>query len=145
MNYAVAFSICRLWRPLEVRGAHIRPTILTEARSSAFVRGRKRVLRPHLHAPKEKAVLSNCFWCGRRDLNPYVGNTRPSNVRVCRFRHSRICFCSLGTLPIIAKHNENVKPFFENFLKNFLVRFTHKKAAKKRNYIRSRHILITVI
>ena len=30
-----------------------------------------------------------CFWCGRRDLNPYVGNTRPSNVRVCRFRHSR--------------------------------------------------------
>ena len=22
-------------------------------------------------------------------MNPYVGNTRPSNVRVCRFRHSR--------------------------------------------------------
>ena len=35
-----------------------------------------------------KGYASFC-WCGRRDLNPYVGNTRPSNVRVCRFRHSR--------------------------------------------------------
>ena len=53
------------------------------------------------------------FWCERRDLNPYGITTRPSNVRVCRFRHSRICFCSLGTLFIIAKQNENVKPFFK--------------------------------
>ena len=29
-------------------------------------------------------------WCERRDLNPYGGTTRPSNVRVCQFRHSRI-------------------------------------------------------
>lgn len=28
-------------------------------------------------------------WCERRDLNPYGITTRPSNVRVCRFRHSR--------------------------------------------------------
>ena len=29
------------------------------------------------------------IWCERRDLNPYGITTRPSNVRVCRFRHSR--------------------------------------------------------
>ena len=29
------------------------------------------------------------FWCEKRDLNPYVINTRPSNVRVCQFHHSR--------------------------------------------------------
>ena len=29
-------------------------------------------------------------WCGRRDLNPYGKTTRPSNVRVCQFRHFRI-------------------------------------------------------
>ena len=39
---------------------------------------------------KSRATRTLPFcWCGRRDLNPYVGNTRPSNVRVCRFRHSR--------------------------------------------------------
>ena len=29
-------------------------------------------------------------WCGKRDLNPYVKDTRPSNVPVCRFQHCRI-------------------------------------------------------
>ena len=29
-------------------------------------------------------------WCERRDLNPYVINTRPSNVPVCQFQHARI-------------------------------------------------------
>ena len=29
------------------------------------------------------------FWCDRRDLNPYPYRTRPSNVRVCQFRHDR--------------------------------------------------------
>ena len=29
------------------------------------------------------------YWCGRRELNPYGKTTRPSNVRVCQFRHSR--------------------------------------------------------
>ena len=28
-------------------------------------------------------------WCEKRDLNPYVIDTRPSNVRVYQFRHSR--------------------------------------------------------
>ena len=35
------------------------------------------------------ATSPNC-WCGRRDLNPYGKTTRPSNVRVCQFRHFRI-------------------------------------------------------
>ena len=29
------------------------------------------------------------IWCDRRDLNPYPHRTRPSNVRVCQFRHDR--------------------------------------------------------
>ena len=29
-------------------------------------------------------------WCARRDLNPYVVDTRTSNVPVCQFQHSRI-------------------------------------------------------
>ncbi len=28
-------------------------------------------------------------WCGKRGSNPYGKTTRPSNVRVCLFRHSR--------------------------------------------------------
>ena len=36
-------------------------------------------------------MLVLVFWCERWDLNPYGITTRPSNVRVCRFRHSRIC------------------------------------------------------
>ena len=28
-------------------------------------------------------------WCARRDLNPYVVDTRTSNVPVCQFQHSR--------------------------------------------------------
>ena len=35
---------------------------------------------------RQKLLL---FWCGRRELNPYGKTTRPSNVRVCQFRHSR--------------------------------------------------------
>ena len=43
---------------------------------------------PRQQKKQSQLALPFC-WCGRRDLNPYVGNTRPSNVRVCRFRHSR--------------------------------------------------------
>ena len=39
---------------------------------------------------KEPDTKSSSFcWCGRRELNPYGKTTRPSNVRVCQFRHSR--------------------------------------------------------
>ena len=37
-------------------------------------------------------AFNPAFWCGRRDLNPYGITTRPSNVRVCRFRHFRVSF-----------------------------------------------------
>ena len=32
---------------------------------------------------------ASAVWCAKRDLNPYGKTTRPSNVRVCQFRHSR--------------------------------------------------------
>lgn len=34
--------------------------------------------------------MKESSWCERRDLNPYGITTRPSNVRVCQFRHSRV-------------------------------------------------------
>ena len=51
------------------------------------------------------------FWCGRRELNPYGKTTRPSNVRVCQFRHSR------RTVGIISQLKRNVKGFLKSFLK----------------------------
>ena len=48
------------------------------------------------------------IWCERRDLNPYGITTRPSNVRVCRFRHSRERFT-------IIKH-------YGGFVKGFLIK-----------------------
>ena len=61
--------------------------------------------------------VQSCFWCERRDLNPYGITTRPSNVRVCRFRHSRI-FSSpfLTTNDIISKSRGSVNTFLENIL-----------------------------
>lgn len=70
------------------------------------------------------------LWCERRDLNPYGITTRPSNVRVCRFRHSRI-FSSpfLTTNDIISKSRGSVNTFLENILlfseKNYIVDFRH--------------------
>ena len=34
--------------------------------------------------------MPSFIWCEKRDLNPYGVTTRPSNVRVCQFRHSRV-------------------------------------------------------
>ena len=42
---------------------------------------------------RQKRFLS---WCARRDLNPYVINTRPSNVPVCQFQHSRSTICIIA-------------------------------------------------
>ena len=50
---------------------------------------------------------ASAVWCAKRDLNPYGKTTRPSNVRVCQFRHSR------KNSSIIAKSRVFVKPFFE--------------------------------
>ena len=49
------------------------------------------------------------YWCERRDLNPYGVTTRTLNVRVCRFRHSRI---SVRNVYIIAEGISFVKSFF---------------------------------
>ena len=38
---------------------------------------------------KSECPYEHSDWCARRDLNPYVINTRPSNVPVCQFQHSR--------------------------------------------------------
>ena len=40
-------------------------------------------------------------WCGWRDLNPYVMDTRPSNVPVYQFQHIRIWDCLTSILRII--------------------------------------------
>ena len=78
----------------------------------------------------DKLKVHLLFWCERRDLNPYGITTRPSNVRVCRFRHSRI-FSSpfLTTNDIISKSRESVNTFLENILffseKNYIVDFRH--------------------
>ena len=39
---------------------------------------------------KSECPYEHSDWCARRDLNPYVINTRPSNVPVCQFQHARI-------------------------------------------------------
>ena len=78
----------------------------------------------------DKLKVHLLFWCERRDLNPYGITTRPSNVRVCRFRHSRI-FSSpfLTTNDIISKSSGSVNTFLENILffseKNYIVDFWH--------------------
>ena len=65
------------------------------------------------------------FWCEKRDLNPYGVTTRPSNVRVCQFRHSRICRLNnvqrylLYTIFLICQDDFlSFFCFLESFLKN---------------------------
>lgn len=53
-------------------------------------------------------------WCGRWDLNPYVMDTRPSNVPVCRFQHYR------ATNDIIVYQIHEVKKFDINLSAFFL-------------------------
>ena len=52
---------------------------------------RSRVIVPRARKKKESVKPDDFtdFWCDRRDLNPYPYRTRPSNVRVCQFRHDR--------------------------------------------------------
>ena len=53
----------------------------------------------------EQPSSFSLIWCGKWDLNPYVKDTRPSNVPVCLFQHTRIfCFCSLRTQQEILYH-----------------------------------------
>ena len=50
------------------------------------------IIRQGIGIKKESILQSmqNAFKCERRDLNPYVEDTRPSNVPVCQFQHARI-------------------------------------------------------
>ena len=64
-----------------------------------------------LHKKKnsDTITVSLFFWCAKRDLNPYVRDTRPSNVPVCQFQHSR------STNIIIAVSGAFVKSFIKNY------------------------------
>ena len=42
-----------------------------------------------IRAQKKSSRSYSFLWCEKRDLNPYERITRPSNVRVYQFRHSR--------------------------------------------------------
>ena len=67
---------------------------------------------------KRKEITQMCYlfsWCERRDLNPYGITTRPSNVRVCRFRHSRISVVLSNARDIITNEIGTVKHFLKNF------------------------------
>ena len=62
------------------------------------------------HKNKEPTLKCKFFiWCERRDLNPYGITTRPSNVRVCRFRHSRKCLYNIPLKVLF------VNTFFQDF------------------------------
>ena len=63
-------------------------------------------------------------WCEKRDLNPYGVTTRPSNVRVCQFRHSRVCYRSNGNIYIIHFFSKMSIPFL-NFFEKFYYFFAH--------------------
>ena len=80
-------------------------------------------------------------WCGRRELNPSGKTTRPSNVRVCQFRHSR------RTLTIIAQKNSNVNTFFEVFFffrKYFRILFGLDEKERREGKSKSRRTLFLV-
>ena len=60
-----------------------------------------------------------CSLVRETGLEPVRKNTRPSNVRVCLFRHSRVSFVLFRTVRIIAERNTFVKGFFKKNFKIF--------------------------
>ena len=54
------------------------------------------------------------IWCARRDLNPYVEDTRTSNVPVCQFQHSRITNVCNYTIGPSSCQYENTTPNQKN-------------------------------
>lgn len=70
----------------------------TQSRSLVFVFSNKDQIntktqtkeKQKAHKPRCYGIYEPCVWCGKRDLNPYVKDTRPSNVPVCLFQHCRI-------------------------------------------------------
>ena len=53
-------------------------------------------LKKSLWKKRKDCFFRNSPWCEKRDLNPYGESTRPSNVRVYQFRHSRISLTEGG-------------------------------------------------
>ena len=49
------------------------------------------------------SVLPFIKWCEERDLNPHGITIRPSNVRVCQFRHPHISIIILYNLSLKVK------------------------------------------
>ena len=69
------------------------------------------------------------IWCARRDLNSYVIDTRPSNVPVCQFQHTRIYQYFLLTgvsFIIIPSEIVFVNTFFKKSRKKYFVIFHAK-------------------
>ena len=83
---------------------------------------------------KGQRMLSFLFWCGRRDLNPYGKTTRPSNVRVCQFRHFRV------NSDIILQQTRFVNTYFQKNSKNLTVLKTVIFLLIKSRYFLLRHI-----
>ena len=79
----------------------------------AKVRSASGFNRSHKNKKRISGWKSSFCWCGRRELNPYGKTTRPSNVRVCQFRHSRNGFS------IIHELFRFVKSFFQKFKRFF--------------------------
>ena len=85
------------------------------ARTDALRRvGSRSVARDKTKRTPDGVLL---FWCEKRDLNPYGVTTRPSNVRVCQFRHSRVCHRSNGNIYIIHFFSKMSIPFSNFFEK----------------------------
>ena len=73
------------------------------------------------------------IWCEKRDLNPYGVTTRPSNVRVCQFRHSRI-YCCLHNAIIILQSFFIVNTFLKKSFKYFCCFFYKKLLTNPESY-----------
>ncbi len=85
------------------------PNSAKHRRSSAALMCHRHVI--HYRSPsspvsfsmKKQQPFRIAVWCERRDLNPYGKSTRPSNVRVCQFRHSREDVCNYSRFPAICQ------------------------------------------
>ncbi len=89
------------------RAALWSPTALTAHRAVIHPRRFNSRFPTIIQKQPKRPVDDSAVWCAKRDLNPYGKTTRPSNVRVCQFRHSR------KNSSIIAKTVLFVKPFFK--------------------------------
>ena len=109
--------ILSAWRPKFLRiSVPANRFLLKTIRRIVFLTQKPSRVQAPTFLQKIKETTQKCYlfyWCERRDLNPYGITTRPSNVRVCRFRHSRISVVLSNARRIISKEIDNVKPFLK--------------------------------